>query len=130
MAQQASRSSVELFTTLFFKGKAYRDSAYILRILKNGFVVLIPQYGVEGVVYGSLPNQPEVLHLVDDHLETIDGRVQLKLFQKVKVEITVVEQGNSSTRSKLNLKLLEPFVAGLSDIEETMAPSKKPKTNK
>ncbi|KAI8868688.1 exosome complex exonuclease RRP44-like protein [Ramicandelaber brevisporus] len=53
MAQQASRSSVELFTNLFFRGKTIEEEAYVTRVLKNGFSVLIPRYGVEGFVYGS-----------------------------------------------------------------------------
>ncbi|KAI8900268.1 hypothetical protein BC833DRAFT_582497 [Globomyces pollinis-pini] len=44
MAQQAARSSVELYTHLFFKNKVIKEEAYVIRILKNGFVVLIPKY--------------------------------------------------------------------------------------
>jgi exosome complex exonuclease DIS3/RRP44 len=42
MAQQASRSSVELFTNLFFKGKQLVEDAFVIRVLKNGFAVIIP----------------------------------------------------------------------------------------
>lgn len=42
MAQQASRSSVELYTNLFFKGKVVNEEAYVIRILKNGLGVIIP----------------------------------------------------------------------------------------
>ena len=44
MAQQASRSSVELYTHLFFKGKTLVEPAYIIRVMSNGCVVLIPKY--------------------------------------------------------------------------------------
>ena len=44
MAQMASRSSVELFTNLFFKGRQNFEGGYVTRILKNGFVVLVPKY--------------------------------------------------------------------------------------
>lgn len=118
MAQQAARSSVELYTTLFFQGKTLIEPAYILRILKNGFVVLIPKYGVEAVVYAAQPNQTPLLKLVDEHLQNDDGSVVLKLFMDVKVEITVVVQSHGSSRSKLNLRLLEPYVAGISDLVE------------
>ena len=43
MAQQASRSSVELYTHLFFKGKVLVEEAYVIRVLKNGIVVLVPK---------------------------------------------------------------------------------------
>ncbi|KAI8050851.1 hypothetical protein BDF22DRAFT_693710 [Syncephalis plumigaleata] len=44
MAQQASRSSIELYTHLFFKGKRVLEEGYVTRILKNGFLVLVPKY--------------------------------------------------------------------------------------
>ncbi|KAJ1674883.1 exosome catalytic subunit dis3, partial [Spiromyces aspiralis] len=51
MAQQAGRSSVELYTNLFFKGKVVKEDGYVTQVLQNGFSVLIPQYGIEGIVY-------------------------------------------------------------------------------
>jgi exosome complex exonuclease DIS3/RRP44 len=42
-AQQAGRSSVELYTNLFFKGKTIVENGYVTRVLKNGFSVLVPQ---------------------------------------------------------------------------------------
>ena len=45
MAQQASRSSVELFTNLYFKNKVVEEEAYVIRVMKNGFSVLIPRWG-------------------------------------------------------------------------------------
>ena len=43
MAQMGARASVELFTGLFFKGKIHIENGYVTRVLKNGFVVLIPK---------------------------------------------------------------------------------------
>jgi exosome complex exonuclease DIS3/RRP44 len=43
MAQQAGRSSVELYTHLFFKNRCVVEEAYVTRILKNGFSVLVPK---------------------------------------------------------------------------------------
>lgn len=113
MAQQASRSSVELYTNLYFKGKTLVEPAYIIRILKNGFVVLVPRYGFEGVVYTQPNNdEPPMFHIVDDALETIEGPVvRLELFQSVKVELTVEETGGATQRTKLRLKLIEPDIS-------------------
>lgn len=44
MAQTAARSSVELHTNLFFKGKTEQEEGYVIRVLKNGFVVLVKRY--------------------------------------------------------------------------------------
>jgi len=43
MAQQAGRSSVEVYTNLFFRDKIMEDEAYVVRVMKNGFSVLIPK---------------------------------------------------------------------------------------
>ena len=42
-AQMAGRSSVELFTLLFFKGQEYEETAYVTKVVKNGFTALIPK---------------------------------------------------------------------------------------
>lgn len=39
----AGRASVELYTQLFFKGKVLVEDAYVIRVLKNGVVVLVPK---------------------------------------------------------------------------------------
>jgi exosome complex exonuclease DIS3/RRP44 len=44
MAQQAARSSVELYTNLFFRGKEVVEDGYVIRVLKNGVGVIIPKY--------------------------------------------------------------------------------------
>lgn len=43
MAQQAGRSSVELFTNMFFKNKVQIEEGRVIRILKNGFSTLVPK---------------------------------------------------------------------------------------
>ena len=50
-AQFASRASTVLHTVLLFRNKTLREPARILRIMGNGLVVLVPKYGVEGVVH-------------------------------------------------------------------------------
>lgn len=52
-AQYASRASTVLHTVLLFKkaGDKLEEKARIIRILGNGLVVLVPRYGVEGVVH-------------------------------------------------------------------------------
>ena len=121
MAQQASRASVELYTHLFFKGKVLTEEAYVIRVLVNGLVVLVPKYGVEGVVYTSPdPKDPPLLTLDPDanRLVSPDGQVSISLFQKVKVQISVTEAGDAAAqRSKLQLRLVEPRVQGMNEDE-------------
>ena len=50
-AQLAGRASVELHTHIFFKEKRVTVDARVIRVLRNGVVVFIPKYGIEGPVY-------------------------------------------------------------------------------
>ncbi|KAJ2639568.1 exosome catalytic subunit dis3, partial [Coemansia sp. RSA 1694] len=122
MAQQASRSSVELYTNLFFKGKTVEETGYVTQILQNGFGVLIPSYGIEGVVYTTSKEAaaPAALEYEQEShaLVSPDKKSQIRLFQRVQVILQVddkpVSANVSSMRRKLSLRLIEPMIAGLS----------------
>lgn len=128
MAQQASRSSVELYTNLFFKDKKLKETAYVIRILKNGFSVIIPTYGIEGIVYAhsldttSYSFQSSTTHLICEN-------ITIKLFDKVQVQISIEEAGVAAAqRSKLKLVLTDPVIPGFSlddAFEKTQHTSKK-----
>jgi exosome complex exonuclease DIS3/RRP44 len=106
MAQQASRSSVELYTNLFFKGKTVDEDGYVIRVLKNGFVALIPKYGIESVVY-VVGEGDEVLYDAEANtLTSRNGKAKIGLFDKCKVSISIEQK--SEVRSRLLMKLLEP----------------------
>ncbi|KAJ3336323.1 exosome catalytic subunit dis3 [Gonapodya sp. JEL0774] len=116
MAQLAGRGSVELYTQLFFKGKSFEEVAYVTRILKNGFIALVPSYGIEGIVYISAPNSTSALLRYDEQANSLtspDLNITLRLFSRVKVRITVEEKGVAGLRSKLTMTLVEPHVPGL-----------------
>lgn len=49
-AQMAGRASAELHTVLFFRNKPTVATARIIRVRKNGMVVFVPQYGIEGPI--------------------------------------------------------------------------------
>ena len=109
-AQQASRSSVELFTNSFFKNKTVVEDAYVIKVLKNGMVVLIPKYGVEGVVYTSVKGEAPVMQLCDGKLVAVNGNVTISLFDGVKVQVQVVSEDENNHRSKIKISLLEPIL--------------------
>lgn len=44
MGQMAGRASVEYFVGQSLKGKKSVEEAYVMRVLKNGFVVFVPRY--------------------------------------------------------------------------------------
>lgn len=52
-AQYAARASTLLHTVLLFRkeGEMLEETARVMRVMGNGLVVLVPRYGVEGVVH-------------------------------------------------------------------------------
>lgn len=118
MAQQASRSSVELFTNLYFKDRVVEEEGFIIRILKNGFIVLIPRYGIESIIYSepSGKNAPAKQIFTYDAKENklISEYATLKIFDKITVQISIEEAGLAGISSKLSMKLIKPYVPGIS----------------
>ena len=126
-AQQASRSSVQLFTNSFFKNKTVVEEAYVIKVLKNGMVVLIPKYGVEGVVYTSIKGEQPVMQLIDGKLvATQNSKISISLFDKVKVQIQVVNEDENNHRSKIKISLLEPLL--ITALGESLKSNKRQKT--
>lgn len=137
MAQHAARSSVELFTHLFFKNKVEEEEGYVIRILKNAFIVLVPKYGIEGIVYASakvakgegeasatpqpiLVYNPETdsLQSTEPLAEGESPKIQVQLFQKVVVQISIDDDlkggGEGGMRQKLKMDLVKPYIEGIS----------------
>ena len=115
-AQMASRASVELYTNLFFKGKIVQEDGYVIRVVKNAFTVLIPKYGIEGVVFGSPDSKSVSPFVYNPELNSLTaGNTTIKLFTRVFVNVSVEEAGvKAAQRSKLVVKLVEPMIPGLS----------------
>ncbi|KAI8365401.1 exosome complex exonuclease RRP44 [Radiomyces spectabilis] len=137
MAQQAGRSSVELYTNMFFRNKVQVEEGRIIRILKNGFVVLAPKYGIEGVVYTSeRPDGPSPFTFNEAQNSLEAGDTVIKMFDTVKIEISV-EGDVEGMRQKMKMQLVQPFVEGVSVLastsikrtnNETVTANKKSKT--
>jgi exosome complex exonuclease DIS3/RRP44 len=106
MAQQASRSSVELYTNLFFRNKVVEEEGHVIRILRNGFVVLVQKYGIEGVIFTSGDQVSSNHNIVyDQHSNTLtSGDAQIKIFGEVKVRIQI-EGDQEGMRQKMKMSL-------------------------
>jgi hypothetical protein len=66
-------------------------------------------------------------------LLTPDGTVEIRLFQKIEVQITVTDAGeNQAQRSKLVLKLISPRIDGMvpTSLKSNPPIKKKQRTNK
>ncbi|CAL5222204.1 g4534 [Coccomyxa viridis] len=123
-AQMAGRASVELHTLIFFKDREVIADARVTRVRANGLVVFVPKYGIEGPVYltekaktasmqgigaGNTAAKPgsEDFQLDEDQqmLASKDGKVQIKIFDKAAVRISVVE--GTGHRRQLLLQLVD-----------------------
>lgn len=51
MAQYAGRASVALNTHLFFNGRQQVEDGFVLFVRKNALQILIPKFGLEGIIY-------------------------------------------------------------------------------
>ena len=86
MAQYAERSSVNLFTHMFFKNTPRDEQGYILFIKQNAIQVLIPKYGLEGTLY--LNSNDEAKFEYDESVpsQTVKNQdVSLTLFKLITV---------------------------------------------
>lgn len=117
-AQQASRSSVELYTHLFFKDKNVTEDAYVSKVLKNGICVLVPKYGIETIVHFSPPPTSKtasstILEYDAEKgvlwIDCANGKFEFFMFKKVKVNIQCISTGGGQ-RSMLLCHVVEPAI--------------------
>ncbi|KAI9221724.1 hypothetical protein BC828DRAFT_380287 [Blastocladiella britannica] len=103
MAQQAGRSSVELFTHVYFKGKVLFEPAYVTRVHRNGISTLIPKYGVEANI--SLDPAVWKYDAGENAQTSADGGL-MRLFDGCTVRIEVVEVNKGSGSQKVEMTLV------------------------
>eukprot|EP00013_Stygamoeba_regulata_P012949 CAMPEP_0177679454 /NCGR_PEP_ID=MMETSP0447-20121125/29608_1 /TAXON_ID=0 /ORGANISM="Stygamoeba regulata, Strain BSH-02190019" /LENGTH=1103 /DNA_ID=CAMNT_0019188639 /DNA_START=27 /DNA_END=3338 /DNA_ORIENTATION=+ len=86
MAQHAGRSSVQLFTRVYFRNHpAECCHAHVLAVRRDGVQVLVPKYGIEGAVRLQHWTYDPELHTLVSPL----GDRTLRLFEHVDVVVTV-----------------------------------------
>ena len=135
MAQYAARASVRLHTEIFFRDKMLVEEGFVLFVNRNALQVLIPKYGVEGMVFfddGARENKRKTtkqkLAVVFDESVpslSVEG-VVFRLFDPVTVRVVV--EKSSVQQSRLKLYLVSPVIAGCEIREEEEAeppPSKR-----
>ena len=108
MAQHAGRASVGLHTLIFFKGRDEEEDAYVIKVRENGVVVLVPRYGIEGIVYvcEAGATNPFTFDAAEELLRS-PGCV-LRTFDKVRVRISV--DTTKAHRPKLRLQITQPVL--------------------
>jgi exosome complex exonuclease DIS3/RRP44 len=102
-AQYAGRSSVELYSQIYFKNKTVVEDAYVMKMSPNAVYILIPKYGIENVI--SI--EENIPFEYDKVKESMDFKqFKLKVFDKVKAKITV--EISKNFRSKSVISIVEP----------------------
>lgn len=90
-AQMAGRASIAYYVGQALKGRVAEEDAFVMRIFSNGFVVLVPRFGIEGLIRLRDLAEPEPESEFDAEsftLTTTGSReVKVELFQKVKVRV-------------------------------------------
>jgi len=102
-AQRAARDSVALHTLRLFRGERREEEGRVFRLLSNGIVVMLPRYGLEGLVRFEKSSAP-VLDEVNQVFVTPKG-TKLKIFDKVRVSMEIDATLHSS--GQLVMQLIE-----------------------
>jgi len=112
MGQMAGRASVEYFVGQSLKGKKQVEEAYVMRVLKNGFVVFVPRFGLEGLVTVKDLSKREVPteFLVEEYTIKI-GKTGTKIavFDKVVVSVEAIRE-ESTGKQKVKMLLIKPEI--------------------
>ena len=127
MAQYAARASVRLHTQIFFRDKSPVEEGFVLFVHHNALQVLIPKYGLEGMVFFDekiKETGPALSVVANDEIPSLKVQgVVFHLFDRVKVKVQV--EKSSIQQSKVKLSLISPVIAGFSSQEDIEPPSRK-----
>ncbi|KAF5021399.1 hypothetical protein F66182_6548 [Fusarium sp. NRRL 66182] len=90
-AQMAGRASIAYYVGQALKGKVAEEDAFVMKIFSNGFVVLVPRFGTEGLIRlrDLAEPEPEAEYDAEKYTLTTKGsrEVKVELFQKVRVRV-------------------------------------------
>ncbi|KAK9499175.1 hypothetical protein O3M35_003675 [Rhynocoris fuscipes] len=114
MAQYAGRASVALHTHLFFRNKVENEEGYILFVKKNALHILIPKFGLEGMVMLTSKdrNQPSPFQFNSNDNTQRAGDIIFHPFDRVIVQLSI--DRSNVQHEKLRMLLVEPQVPGFS----------------
>ncbi|KAG6045079.1 hypothetical protein E4U17_000286 [Claviceps sp. LM77 group G4] len=91
-AQMAGRASIAYYVGQALKGHTAEEDAFVMKIFSNGFVVLVPRFGIEGVIRlrDLAETEPESEFDAESYTLVTRGSRELRidLFQKVRVRVS------------------------------------------
>ncbi|KAI5466700.1 hypothetical protein BGZ63DRAFT_345438 [Mariannaea sp. PMI_226] len=109
-AQMAGRASIAYYVGQALKGKVAEEEAFVMKIFSNGFVVLVPRFGIEGLIRLRDLAEPEPEADFDAETYTLTTKgsreVKVELFQKVKVRVHD-EKDEATGKRGVKMELIE-----------------------
>lgn len=91
-AQLAGRASIAYYVGQALKGRVAEEEGFVMKIFSNGFVVLVPRFGIESLIRlrDLAEPEPESVYDAENYvLKTSGSRdLSVELFQKVIVRIS------------------------------------------
>ena len=107
-AQLAGRASVAYYVGQSLKGRVAEEDGFIMKIFSNGFVILVPRFGIESLIRLRDLAEPEPEGTYDPETYTLrlsgSYEATLELFQKVRVRIRDVKDEATGKRgAKMDL---------------------------
>lgn len=116
-AQLAGRASVSLHTLLYFQQFPTTTDAVITKVKNNGVGVLLPRFGIEGMIFLCDKDEQDDEHVIafdaDKHVLTLvkqRGR-KLQVFDKIQVKVYVALTFGNRQELKIDLVDEEDEVA-------------------
>lgn len=110
-AQLAGRASIAYYVGQALKGRVAEEEAYVMKIFSNGFVVLVPRFGIEGLIRlrDLATPEPDAEFDAEKYILKTSGsrEVKVELFQKVKVKVTD-ERDKVTGKRGVKMELVEP----------------------
>lgn len=91
-AQLAGRASIAYYVGQALRGKATEEDGFVMKIFSNGFVVLVPRFGIESLIRlrDLAETEPQAEFDAENYVLRVSGsrEVRVELFQKVRVRVT------------------------------------------
>ncbi|KAI0599437.1 mitotic control protein dis3 [Biscogniauxia sp. FL1348] len=101
-AQLAGRASIAYYVGQSLRGRVAEEEGFVLRIFSNGLVVLVPRFGIEGLIRlrDLADPEPESVFDAENYVLRTSGSRDLvvELFMKVRVRVRDVRDERTGKR--------------------------------
>lgn len=109
-AQFAGRASIEYYVGQVMRNNESEQEGYIIKCFNNGIVVLVPKFGVEGLIKLEMLGDVNSAHYDEDRFELsfndVNGQPRkVAVFDKVQVEVkSIKDEVTGKRKAQLSLK--------------------------